>query len=140
MKDRLFFDTNIIIDLLGERESFYESTAKIATLADKGKIIIVVSALSFATVYYILQRFENKEIVKEKMRKFKIIVETSDLTEKIIDQSLSSKFSDFEDAIQYFCALNMDCNMIITRNGKDFNVSDIPVLTPDEYLSRLTNR
>ena len=140
MKDRLFFDTNIIIDLLGERESFYESTAKIATLADKDQIKITVSALSFATVYYILQRFENKEIVKEKIRKFKIIVETSDLTEKIIDQSLSSRFSDFEDAIQYFSALRMDCNMIITRNGKDFNESDIPVLTPDEYLSRLINK
>ena len=140
MKDRLFFDTNVIIDLLGERESFYESTAKIATLAYKDQIKITVSALSFATVYYILQRFENKEIVKEKIRKFKIIVETSDLTEKIIDQSLSSRFSDFEDAIQYFSALGMDCNMIITRNGKDFNESDIPVLTPDEYLSRMTNK
>lgn len=140
MKDKLFFDTNIVIDLLGERETFYESSAKIATLADKSKIQIIVSALTFSTVYYILSRFEDKEIVKEKMRKFKIIVETSDLTEKIIDQGLSSKFSDFEDAIQYYCAVNMDCNILITRNGKDFKESAIPVLTPDEYLSSITNK
>ncbi len=138
MKERIFFDTNIVIDLLGERATFYKSAAKIATLADKGKIQIIVSPLTFSTVYYILSRFEDKEIVKEKMRKFKIIVETAELTGKIIDQGLTSKFKDFEDAIQYYCAVNKECAIIITRNGKDFKESVIPVLTPDEYLSSIT--
>ena len=140
MKDKIFLDTNIVIDLLGEREPFYESAAKIATLADKGKIQIYVSALTYSTIYYVLTRFEDKEIVKEKIRKFKVIVETSDLTEKIIDKGLESKFSDFEDALHYYCALKMDCNIIITRNVKDFKVSDIPVLTPDEYLKSRQNK
>lgn len=137
MKENLFLDTNVVIDLLGEREPFYESAAKIATLADKGKIQIFVSALTYSTVYYLLVRFENREIVKEKMRKFKLIAETADLTDKIVDKGLASKFSDFEDSLQYYCALKVDCNIIITRNGKDFKESDIPVLTPDEYLNRL---
>lgn len=137
MRDKLFLDTNIVIDLLGEREPFYESAAKIATLADKGKIQIYVSALTYSTIYYLLARFEEREIVKEKIRKFKVIVETSDLTERVIDKGLASKFSDFEDALQYYCALKMDCNIIITRNGKDFKESDIPVLTPDEYLKSI---
>jgi predicted nucleic acid-binding protein len=137
MKEKLFLDTNVVIDLLGERESFYESAAKITTLADKGKIQIYVSALTYSTVYYLLARFEDKEIVKEKIRKFKVIVETSDLTDKIVDKGLASKFSDFEDSLQYYCALKVDCNIIITRNGKDFKESEIPVLTPDEYLNSL---
>lgn len=140
MKDKLFLDTNVVIDLLGEREPFYDSAAKIATLADKGKILVYVSALTYSTIYYLLARFEDKEIVKEKIRKFKVIVETSDLTEKVIDKGLESKFSDFEDALQYYCALKMDCNIIISRNGKDFKESDIPVLTPDEYLNSIKNR
>lgn len=135
MKDRLFLDTNIVIDLLGERASFYESAAKIATLADKGKVQIIVSALTYSTVYYILSRYEKNEVVKEKMRKLKVITETSDLTDKIIDQGLSSKFEDFEDALQYYCAIKTECNLLITRNGKDFKTSEIPVLTPDEYLN-----
>lgn len=137
MKEKLFLDTNVVIDLLGERESFYESAAKIATLADKGKIQIYVSALTYSTVYYLLARFENSDIVKEKIRKFKVIADTSDLTDKIVDKGLASKFSDFEDSLQYYCALKVDCNIIITRNGKDFKESDIPVLTPDEYLNSL---
>jgi len=134
MKDKLFLDTNIVIDLLGEREPFYESAAQITTLADKGRIEIIVSALTYSTVYYLLSSYESSETVKEKMRKFKVIAETSDLTDRIIDKGLTSKFSDFEDALQYYCAVKAECNLIITRNGKDFKNSEIPVLTPNEYL------
>lgn len=139
MMDKLFLDTNVVVDLLGEREPFYVSAARIATLADKGKIQIIVSALTYSTIYYLLSRFEDKALVKEKIRKFKVIAETSDLTDKIIDKGLVSKFADFEDALQYYCALKMDCNILITRNVKDFKESDISVLTPDEYLNSLKN-
>jgi len=140
MKDKLFLDTNVVVDLLGEREPYYDSVAKIATLADKGNIQLMVSALTYSTVFYLLTRFEGKEVVKEKIRKFKVIAETLDLTDKIIEQGLSSKFSDFENSLQYYCAVGADCNRLITRNGKDFKESEIPVLTPDEYLSSLRNR
>ena len=56
MKDRLFLDTNLMLDLLGEREPFYDTAAKIATLADKGKIKLIVSALSYSTIFYILSK------------------------------------------------------------------------------------
>lgn len=140
MRKKIFLDTNVVIDLLGEREPFYNSAAKIATLADKGKIQLIVSALTYSTVYYLLTKFEDKEVVKEKIRKFKVIAETSDLTDKVIEKGLASKFSDFEDALQYNCAIQMDCLILITRNGKDFKESVIPVLTPDEYLNSLKNK
>ena len=140
MKDKLFIDTNVMLDLLGEREPFYDSIAKIATIADKGKVKLIVSALSYSTVFYLLSKFENREVVKEKLRKFKVISETSDLTDRIIDKGLSSNFTDFEDALQYHCALIMDCNILITRNAKDFKKSAIPVMTPDEYLKSLKNK
>ena len=135
--ETLFLDTNVVIDLLGEREVFYDSIAKIVSLADKGKIKLTVSALTYSTVFYVLSRFESKEIVKEKIRKFKTIAKTADLTDKIIDKGLSSKFGDFEDALQYFCALKTGSSIIITRNEKDFKSSEIPVFSPDEYLSKL---
>lgn len=140
MKEKLFIDTNGMLDLLGERVPFYDAIAKIATLADKGKVQLIVSALSYSTVFYLLSKYEKNEIVLEKLRKFKVIAVTSDLIDKIIDKGLSSKFSDFEDALQYHCALKMECNILITRNAKDFKYSDIPVLAPDEYLVSLKNK
>src|SRR5512145_976011 len=140
MITRLFIDTNVIMDLLGERIPHYDSIAKIATLADKGKIKMVVSAFSYPTVYYLLSKFESSEKVTEKLRKFRIISEVSDLDEITIEKGLASDFKDFEDALQYHCALKADCDILLTRNAKDFKESSIPVMSADEYLQSLKNK
>jgi predicted nucleic acid-binding protein len=136
---KLFLDTNIMLDLLGERMPFYDSIAKIATLADKRNVLLVVSALSYSTVYYLLSKYESKDKVKEKLRKFKIISEVAGLDETIIEKGLNSAFTDFEDSLQYFCALNTECNVLLTRNQKDFKESAIPVMSADEFLSSIMN-
>jgi predicted nucleic acid-binding protein len=140
MKTKLFLDTNVMLDLLGERAPFYDSIAKIATLADKGQVTIVVSALSYATVSYFLTKYENSEKAKGKLRKFKIISKISSLDELIIEKGLNSNFSDFEDSLQYYCALKSDCKIILTRNGKDFKASQIPIMTAEEYLTSISKK
>ncbi len=134
---KLFLDTNVMLDFLGERERFYLSAAKIATLADKRKLKIIVSALSFATVSYFLTKYEGLKKTKDKLRKFKIISGICELDELIIEKALNSGFPDFEDSLQYFSALRTECDIIITRNGKDFKKSQIPVMTPDEFLNSI---
>ncbi len=137
MLQNIFIDTNIMIDLLGERKPFYENAAEIASLADRNKIKLFVSAVSFSTASYVLSKYYNAENVKDKLRKFKIISNICDLTEPIIEKGLNSKFNDFEDSLQYFSALENDCNILITRNVKDFKESHIPILTPDVFLKTL---
>ena len=134
---KLFLDTNVMLDFLGEREPFYISAAKIATLADKRKLKISVSALSFATVSYFLTKYEGLKKTKDKLRKFKIISGICELDELIIDKGLNSDFTDLEDSLQYFSALRTECDIIITRNAKDFKKSQIPVMTPDEFLNSI---
>ena len=131
---RLFLDTNVMLDLLGERDPFYISVAKIATLADKRSLQIIVSALSYATISYFLTKYDGLEKTKVKLRKFKVISEICELDELIIEKGLNSEFSDFEDSLQYYSALRTECDIIITRNGKDFKKSEIPVMSPDEFL------
>ncbi|MCR9229254.1 MAG: PIN domain-containing protein [Flavobacteriaceae bacterium] len=137
MKKRLFLDTNVILDLLGERDPFYNPIAKIASLADKGELILVVSPISFATLNYFIAKFESRKIAKEKLRKFKVVCEICKLDEHIIEKGLNSDFKDFEDALQYFSAVDSDCDIIITRNAKDFKKSLLPVLTAEEYLQSI---
>jgi predicted nucleic acid-binding protein len=140
MIPRLFIDTNVMMDLLGERVPHYESIARVATLADKGKIKMVVSAFSYPTVYYLLSKFERSDSVKEKLRKFRIISEVSDLDEITIEKGLASDFRDFEDALQYHCALKADCDILLTRNAKDFKESSIPVMSAEEFLQSIINK
>ncbi len=137
MSKRLFIDTNVMLDLLGERAPFYEPIAKIATLSEKGIVTMVVSPISFATVNYFLSKFENSVIAREKLRKFSIISDICVLNEQTIEKGLNSSIKDFEDALQYFSATASESDIIITRNGKDFKKSLIPVMTADEFLNSL---
>jgi predicted nucleic acid-binding protein len=134
---KVFIDTNVMLDFLGEREKFYLDAAKIATLADQKKITLVVSALSYATVSYFITKYEGIEKTKNKLRKFKVLSSICELDEKIIEQSLGSEFKDFEDALQYFSALRTECNVLITRNEKDFKLARLPIMNPKEFLNSL---
>lgn len=135
---KLFIDTNIVIDLLAKREPFYAQAATLFSMADRGKIKLFVSALSFANTNYILLREMKAETARLILRKLKLLVEVTDLNEKILELALNdSDFKDFEDAIQYYSAIENDIDVIITRNLKDFKRSKIPVLTADQCLIQL---
>lgn len=134
----LFLDTNVIIDLLAKREPFYRSAAQLFSLADKMKLQLCVSALSFANINYILLKEKKPEEARLILRKLKLLVEVISLDDRIIGLSLNDvDFKDYEDALQYYSALENGANVIITRNLKDFQKSKIPVLTAEQYLQRI---
>ncbi|KGO84929.1 twitching motility protein PilT [Flavobacterium rivuli WB 3.3-2 = DSM 21788] len=136
---RLFLDTNVMLDLLGMREPFFVNAARILSLADRGKAHISVSALSYSTTDYFLKKIQSPAKSIEALRKFKTISDIIALDETIIEKSLNSGFLDFEDALQYYSAIKGGCNYIITRNVKDFKKSELPVLTPDDFIALLKN-
>lgn len=133
----LYLDTNIVLDLLAERMPFYTEAAKLFSLADKKKLKLSISSLCLADAHYILSR-QNPEIeVRKVLRKFKVLVNVLPLDDKITDLALNSDFKDFEDAIQYFTALEYDQDLIITRNQHDFKESKIPVMTAGEFIKSI---
>ncbi len=134
---RVFIDTNILLDLLGKRYPHYEAVAKLATLADMGKVCLVVSPISFTTADYIVSKYDGAKIAREKLRKFKILAEVCNVGEPIIEKALNSSFADFEDAVQYYCAIASECEVIITRDMSDFKRASIPVMSADAYLKSM---
>lgn len=135
MKRKVFVDTDVIYDLLGKREPFYYAAAQLFTLADEGKIHIYISALSLANLHYLISKQRSGEESKEILRKFKVLVHVAPLNDKIIDLALNSEFSDFEDAIQYFSALQNEIEVLVTRNLKDYRKSQITVLTALDFIN-----
>ncbi len=134
---RLLIDTNIVIDLLSKREMFYEEAADLFSRADKKELVLTISALTFANTNYILTKLKSAKEAKEILRKFKVLVEILSLDDKITELALSdSDFTDFEDGLQYYSAIENQINVIITRNKKDFRNSKIPVLSAREFLAR----
>jgi predicted nucleic acid-binding protein len=135
---KVFVDTNIILDLLSRREPFYQESADLFSFADKKVIEIYISALSIANINYTLSKLVNSEKAKEILRKLKIIAEILALDEKVIGVALNdNSFSDFEDGLQYFTAIDNDIDAIITRNLKDFKAAKIPVFTAKQFLETI---
>ncbi len=133
---RLLIDTNIIIDLLAKREAFYPEAAALFSMADKNLLRLTVSSLSFANTNYILTQLKSKKESRTILRKFKVLVETLSLDDKVTELALNDdNFPDFEDGLQYYSAIENQVDIIITRNKKDFKNSKLPVLTAKEYLA-----
>lgn len=131
----VFIDTNILIDFLTNRKPFDLQAGKIFSLSEQKILACGVSSLSIANTHYHLLKLLNLETTNELLRKFKILLEVHPLNEKLIDLALNnSDFTDFEDALQYFTALEFGYEVILTRNQKDFKNSTIPILTPDQFL------
>jgi len=132
---KILVDTNIVLDLLAKRQSFFLEAQELFTLSDKKKVKLFVSSLTFANTYYVLSQSLKIENTRKILRKFKVLVNVLPMDDKIIDLSLDSEFNDFEDAIQYYTAIENNLGIIITRNLKDFKQSQIPVLTAKDFLA-----
>jgi len=135
---KLFVDTNIVIDLLSRREPFFEEAAELFSLADKKQVELSVSSLTIANTSYALLRQMDSNNAKSVLRKLRLILKVLPLDDKIIGLALNDDtFSDFEDGLQYFTAIEEEQELIITRNLKDFKKSKLPTMTAKQFIETL---
>lgn len=135
---KIFVDTNIVIDLLSRREPFFEEAAILFSFADKKQIELTVSSLTIANTSYALLRQLDSISAKSILRKLRLIVNILSLDDKIIGLALNDNtFSDFEDGLQYFTAIENEQELIITRNLKDFKNSKLPAMTAKQFIETI---
>jgi predicted nucleic acid-binding protein len=137
MRAKVFVDTDIILDLLAMREPHYQFSARLFSMADEGELKLYVSSLSFSNLNYILSKQFSAIQARKKLLTFKTLVTVLSVSEKSVDLALNSDFNDFEDALQYFTALEFKISTLLTRNLKDFKKADISVLTAEQYLKSI---
>jgi predicted nucleic acid-binding protein len=131
---RIFLDSDIILDALLKRPGF-EIAAK-NVLLNKDKYKIYTSAIAFLNIHYFLDKFDRANKFKL-LSELRSIITITEVGEQIIDLALNSGSPDFEDAVQYYAALSIKANAIVTRNIKDYKQSTIPVLTAEQFLKTI---
>jgi predicted nucleic acid-binding protein len=132
--DRLFIDSDIILDLIQERENFSDALQLFA-LIEENKVKAYVSPLIFANLFYILRKQESNKFALQVLIRLKALLHVLTINEKIIELALSSGFKDFEDAVQYYSALEENVDYLITRNKEDYKKSGIIICNAKEYLA-----
>lgn len=132
--ESVFVDTNIILDWLAQRQPYFPFAEALFQKAEDKEIEILISTMSYISIEYILRKQIGKEKAKQALAAVRTITRVCESGEKEIDLALVSSMRDFEDAFQYYTALNHAAKAIITRNPKDFVGSAIPIMSAEEYV------
>ncbi len=127
----VFVGTDIVLDLLANREPFYKHAAFLFSEADKNKLKIHVSSLSFSNLNYLLAKQYSSNEARKKLLLFKTLVSILAITDKVVALALTSYFKDFEDGMQYFTAIENNINTLLTRNLKDYKSAKITIMTAE---------
>ena len=143
---KVFLDTNILLDLLLEREG-YELCAKIFQLQEEGKCTLCVSVLTMVNAAYIYRKTVGQDMAVANIKYLSTLVEVLPLDNEILQAAIYRHGKDFEDVLQAVCAAVGKCDCIVTRNEKDYAIRDglakkdvnIPtVYSPTSFLLSFT--
>lgn len=134
---KILIDTNVILDVLCNRQDFVEDSLKVFKYCEANQITGYISALSIPNIVYIMRKELNSEKIKEILTTLTSIFTVVDLRESDLLKATDMDFSDYEDALQSVCAARAKVNFIVTRNIKDFQNSAIPAIKPSELFDRI---
>lgn len=128
-------DTNIIIDVLLERELFVEDSCKVLSLCENHKINGFVSASMITDIFYLARKqTHSTEQAYKAIGKVLEIFKVCSVTNNDVMTAFQKKAKDFEDCLVAVCAKSIGCDYIVTHNEKDFEEFDIPTISPAELL------
>jgi len=134
---KVFVDSDVVLDLLGERHPFHTSAQRLFSMAEQGKVEVFTSPLVMANVYYVLRKLAGAGKARDILRRLRPLLRIESMHASAVDWALTSDFQDLEDAIQYRVAVEAKADALLTRNAKDFRSSQIPVFSPEEFVNQI---
>lgn len=133
---KIFLDTNFIMDFLVRGPEYSKPAKEVLETANRFDIEFCVSFLTVANFAYILRKEPKNKLNKYiKIIDDLFIILSNDKTHLLNSLDLSA--ADYEDAIQFSTAKDNKCDLIITRNKKDYKFSDIPIFSPQEFIDEV---
>jgi predicted nucleic acid-binding protein len=135
MANKYFVDTDVLLDLIAEREPFAESAAFLFDLCDQGQLLLCTSTLCLNNLHYIIRKKIGEKGARNAVADLLDMLEVLPVNKNHLTASTTSAFSDFEDAVQHEVAKSDEAiKVIITRNVKHYAKGELAALTPPEFL------
>ena len=132
---KVFIDTNVIVDALTKREPFYEDSLSVIKSCDMGQHEGVLAAHTLTNIYYLMRKDYTEEARRDVLMDLTEMFTIIGVEKEKLQAALKNKsFSDFEDGVQYECAISYDVDVIVTRDVKHFENSKLKVMTPHDFM------
>ena len=133
---RVIVDTNVVLDVLLNREPFVKAAVDVFCLVEESRIDAFLCATTITTIDYLLTQFLPASKARDTLRRLISLFEIATVNRPVIERALRSKIRDFEDAVLDEAGQMAGVDSVVTRNTKDFAGSTLNVLDPNEFLAQ----
>jgi predicted nucleic acid-binding protein len=134
---KAFIDANILVSVLNKEYPLYTYSARVLSLSGNNNFEIYTSPICLAIAFYFAEKKYSTRSAREKIallcKHIFIVPATEDVAEKTL---ANKKVNDFEDGLEYYSAIESNCNFIVTEDVKDFYFSTIPVLNARNFFEK----
>jgi predicted nucleic acid-binding protein len=134
---KILIDTNVVLDLLLEREPFVETAIALFEQIEQGNLEGAIAATTITNIFYIIRKAEGREVALDAINRLLIGLQFCAVDRQTVETALSLGLKDFEDSVQLACATLNQLDAIVTRDRKDFIGSNLPIYSPAELLNQL---
>ncbi|GHV45892.1 PIN domain-containing protein [Spirochaetia bacterium] len=136
----LLIDTDVLIDLLTKRSPFAKNAGTILRICENNKARGFIAAHSITNIFYLMRKdysvAKRKELLRNLLETLSVVEINASLINNIL---LNNDFDDIEDCLQAECARVINADYIVTRNIKDYSLSAVPAILPEDLL-KLTKK
>lgn len=131
---RILFDTNVILDVLLDREPFSTTAAQLFSKVEAGELSGYICATTVTTLHYLARKTVGTERAQKEIKKLLNLFEVAPVNRSVLEGALKARFADFEDAVIHEAAVQVEVQGIVTRNIADFKGANILLYSPEELL------
>lgn len=134
---RVFVDTNVVLDVLCNRQPFAGPAKALFVKIEAGEVEASLSATTFTTIFYLARKQLGTDAAREAAANLLRLFEICPVDRNVLETALHGPFKDLEDGVQDATAATAAISIIITRNARDFSCSERTILDPESFLIHL---
>ena len=137
---RVLLDTNVVLDVLLQREPHVEASAAVLAVVESGIVTGLLGATTVTTIFYLVEKALGARRARKHVETLLSLCEIAPVGEDVLREALTLGLPDYEDAVLHVAARQAKAQGIVTRDQQGFKRAELPVYTPDELLATLRHR
>ncbi len=134
---KTLFDTNVILDVLLDREPFSHNASLLLSKVEQSEITGFICATTLTTIHYLASKALEAQAASHHIKALLSLFVIAPVNRVVLENAVAAKFKDFEDAVLHEAACHAGAKYIVTRNVADFKNSRLPVFEPNEFISAI---
>jgi predicted nucleic acid-binding protein len=134
---KIFLDANVLVSVLNKEYPLFSYSSRILSLTERTNFQLFTSPICLAIAFYFAEKRSGAALAGKKIALIVSNIRIAPTNKEAVIKTISNKkIIDFEDGLEYYCALESGCETIITENKRDFYFSEIEVLSCQEFIEK----